>query len=263
MRIILKFSYIVLALAIAVTFGFSSCGKQDPFVRDLSGNWTVALDSTGSGLTSQWQELSFNHSIRIPGTTDEARLGTKTRGAAYGNLSRVYKFIGPAWYQRNIKIPASWGEQPVTLFLERVLWESRVWIDERPVGSRDALGTPHIYNLGLLEPGQHTLTIRINNEMIHNIGDKGHAYSESMQSIWNGMVGRIELQAKPQPSVSHSRILCEPGSDRLSVDLIYVEPLNQSITIRASIFKSTGRKPLLSRDYQLDPVPGQTTASRT
>ena len=32
--------------------------------------------------------------------------------------------------------------------------------------------------------------------MIYNIGDKGHAYTEYTQSIWNGVAGKIELRAK-------------------------------------------------------------------
>lgn len=39
------------------------------------------------------------------------------------------------------------------------------------------------------------MTIRINNDLIYNIGDKGHVYTEYTQSIWNGAVGRLQLKA--------------------------------------------------------------------
>jgi len=32
--------------------------------------------------------------------------------------------------------------------------------------------------------------------MIYNIGDKGSAYTEHTQTIWNGAVGQIRLVAK-------------------------------------------------------------------
>ncbi len=259
----MKYPVLTLLLAAVITIALSSCGQRDPYIMDLSGSWTVALDSTGSGLAEQWQNKTFTQSIRIPGTTDEAELGIETEEAAYGNLSRTYKYIGPAWYQRKIRIPESWRDNPVTLHLERVLWESSVWIDDRPAGSLDALGTPHIHDLGLLEPGEHTLTIRVNNEMIHNIGDKGHAYSESMQSIWNGMVGRIELQANPQPGITHSRIFCEPGSDQLHVDLNFSLPPDQSMQVRVSVFENPRHKKVFSQDLQIDPGKGETTASIT
>jgi len=121
-------------------------------------------------------------------------------------------------------------------------------------GYRDALGTPHFHDLGILDPGEHTLTVRINNEMIHNIGDMGHAYSESMQSIWNGMVGRIELHVNPQPRITHSRIFCEPGSTRLSVP-------DQPLPVRISIAEKSSEKEVFSKEIEINPEDGGSMAS--
>ena len=43
------------------------------------------------------------------------------------------------------------------------------------------------------EPGKHTLTIRVDNRMIHNTGTIGHAYGPETQTRWNGIVGEISL----------------------------------------------------------------------
>src|SRR5690606_39948565 len=82
-----------------------------------------------------------------------------------------------------------------SLLLERVLWESTVFIDDKEVSKRDALGSPHHHVLDRLTPGEHLLTVCVDNDMIYHIGDKGHAYGEYTQTLWNGIIGKIELQA--------------------------------------------------------------------
>ncbi len=161
---------------------------------DLSGTWDVEL-SNGQRAT-----------ISLPGTTDEAKLGEKTKGSDFGILTRAYKFVGKAWYEREIDIPASWAGSPVELTLERVLWESSVSIDGKKIGSYDSLNSKHVYQLGVLKAGKHQLRICVDNEMIHNIGDKGHSYSEYTQSIWNGIVGNIELRKINKLSFNNPKI---------------------------------------------------------
>ena len=106
-------------------------------------------------------------------------------------------YAGAAWYQRDIEIPKSWDGQRVVLLLERPHWETRVWLDDKLVGTNDSLSTPHEYDLGQLAPGKHTLTIRVDNRMIVDIGENSHAISDHTQGNWNGIVGKIELRATP------------------------------------------------------------------
>ncbi|MEA3477116.1 MAG: glycoside hydrolase family 2 TIM barrel-domain containing protein, partial [Bacteroidota bacterium] len=137
-----------------------------------------------------------------------------------GNLTREYSYIGPAWYQKKIVIPQSWQGKVVQLFLERVLWESRIYLDGKPFGAIDAMGTPHIHNFGMLEPGEHIITIRVNNDMIHNIGDKGHIYTAYTQSIWNGIVGRIELRATNKDHIVSLKAFPDIDKDELKVKVV-------------------------------------------
>ena len=51
------------------------------------------------------------------------------------------------------------------LHLERVHWQSTVWVDGREAGKGDSLGTPHEFDLGELTPGKHVLTLRIDNRI--------------------------------------------------------------------------------------------------
>lgn len=164
----------------------------------LSGTWFVQLDPDEQGIEQHSVNTFQGTPITLPGTLDEAGIGTPTVGNRYGILSRRHEYIGPAWYCRTIEVPKAWAEHPVELYLERVMWASEVWVDGVRKGRQDGLGTPHIHPLGRLTPGKHLLAIRIDNRMQYNIGDKGHCYGEYTQIIWNGVVGRIELRpAKP------------------------------------------------------------------
>ena len=87
-----------------------------------------------------------------------------------------------------------------------MLWESEVWIDGRLCDAQDSLVTPHRHRLGRLSPGKHLLTLRVNNAMIHPIGDRGHTYTEHMQTIWNGVVGCIELRAHALVRIARQRV---------------------------------------------------------
>lgn len=130
---------------------------------DLSGQWTVRLDSTDTGIKSSWSGKLYDTYITLPGTTDEACLGTKNtlqpalQKPQLLHLTRKYSYIGPAWYSREIQIPAEWKGKDCILHLERVLWDTQVWVDGKKVeGHEESLTTPHKYDLtSYLHPGKH------------------------------------------------------------------------------------------------------------
>lgn len=186
----------LLSLSLGVFFWIISSYSFAQNKQMLDGTWRFSLDEKNRGLDEKWFERDLAKTIQLPGTTDEARYGTKTNGSDFGILTRAYKYYGPAWYQREITVPTDWKGKQIFLNLERVMWQSMLFVDGRQFAPQDALNSPHLYSLGTLSPGKHRLTIRINNDMIYNIGDKGHAYTEYTQSIWNGIVGKIELIVK-------------------------------------------------------------------
>lgn len=185
--------------------------------QSLSGTWQFKLDPEDKGLKENWQGTSFTDHITLPGTTDEAHYGEKTSGSDFGILTRAYKYYGPAWYSREIEIPSEWNGKRIRMELERVLWESRVFVDGKEVSVQDALSTPHCHDLGYLSPGKHRLTIRINNDLIYNIGDKGHVYTEYTQSIWNGAVGRLQLKAVEAVHFSNPQVFTKLSPCTLQV----------------------------------------------
>ncbi len=197
----------------------TSCGNQQQGVLDLSGEWTVTL---GDNLEPKLNTLSWDKregKIQLPGSLAENRFGLITEGADFGVLTPTHKFVGIANYKREIVIPENWEHKNLELFLDRVLWESSVFVDGKELSVQDALGTPHIHKLGQLSTGEHTLEIRVNNDMVHNIGDKGHAYGDYTQSIWNGIVGRMELRAKDPTYIANVRTFSNIEKDVLKIEL--------------------------------------------
>ena len=112
----------------------TSC-KQVVREMDLSGEWEVALDSLDKGISEKWYMESFPDKITLPGTLCDAGYGTPCTleptmdKEIFLNLKRKFDYLGPAWYKKECFIPAEWNEKEVFLTLERVIWNSQVWIN--------------------------------------------------------------------------------------------------------------------------------------
>ena len=130
---------------------------------------------------------------------DDAGLGPKnTKPPTLAGPYRLYDYAGPAWYQREIEIPAAWRGQRVTLFLERCRWVTSVWLDDRCVGARDSLIAPHVYDFGAnVAPGKYRLTICVDNTVKIDLGPFVSALFGGTWGNMNGIIGRIELAATP------------------------------------------------------------------
>lgn len=236
-------------IAILLLFNLFGVAAQQTNATSLAGEWRFATDPQNIGEKESWATKTLEHSIALPGTTDEAHYGEKTVGSDYGILTRAYKYTGPAWYQREIFIPEKSAGKEHELFIDRVLWESKVWIDGRYCDSQDGLGVPHVHRLGKLSAGKHLLTMRINNDMIHNIGDKGHAYSEYTQSIWNGAVGRIELRALEKVRIENLKTWPDMEARKLKITF--------------DVRQETKRKTLTFTFKLIDPADGSVVITHT
>ncbi len=189
----------------------------------LAGQWRFALDREDKGVSEGWFGKDLTDRIALPGVLQAQGYGdeisTKTPWVlslydrswflradyqAYTDPGKVKvpficqpprHYLGAAWYQRDIEIPAGWQGRRVVLKLERPRWESSVWLDDRRVGSDKSLCAPHEYDLGQVPPGKHRLSIRVDNRMIMPYRLDAHSVSDSLGSSWNGIVGAIELRS--------------------------------------------------------------------
>ncbi|RLD08415.1 MAG: hypothetical protein DRI44_09805, partial [Chlamydiae bacterium] len=171
----------------------------------LKGDWNFKLDPDNLGIKEQWFNKQLPDKAKLPGSLDEQKLGFKNDEVCLNHLTREYKYIGKAWYQKEVEILEKWKDERIVLFLERVMWESRVYVDDNFVGTENSLCVPHVYDLtDFLSPGKHKITILIDNTVKINIGHTlgamlwTHAITEETQTDWNGIIGKIELIATPK-----------------------------------------------------------------
>jgi hypothetical protein len=164
----------------------------------LAGIWKFKLDPFATGISSNGVQMmpSLTEAITLPGSTDQAGKGIKTQEMTSLRLTRLFEYKGAAWYEKEVSVPEEWKDKELRLFLERAHWETTVWVNGKPAGSQESLSVPHIYDLTeLLQPGKkNTIRIRVDNNMIYNI-EYSHAVSAETQTNWNGIIGKIELQA--------------------------------------------------------------------
>lgn len=188
-----------------------------PSAVSLAGQWRFAIDSTDIGESEHWFDQVLTNTISLPGITDEGGYGDEV--VEKGKLSRLHKYVGKAWYQLDITVPKDWKNKSVDLFLERVMWRSKLWVDGKAVAIQESLATPHTYSLGKLSPGVHTLTLSVDNREIYPIGNLwSHSYGDQTQIIWNGVLGRMELNARPDIQLKQIRTFAD-ATGNLNVEI--------------------------------------------
>lgn len=218
------FKYILLAaLCLICLYGCKGSGS----VISLAGEWEFALDSTDVGISKGWSAHSFEDKIALPGTTDQAGYGTpNSLLPSIGkpqilHLTRKHSYVGPAWYVREVTIPSSWEGKEVELKLERVIWQTNVWVDGVAVdGEQESLIAPHCFDLTKhLTPGKHRIAIRVDNRKKYDIttGDMAHAYTNHTQIVWNGILGEISLQAKDAVSIQGLQVYPDIANNQIRV----------------------------------------------
>ncbi len=224
---------------------------------DLSGKWKFAMDESDIGVTEKWYLKSLSDSITLPGSMTENLKGyditltTKFTASIYDSswffnpkmekyrkldnikmpfwLTQAKHYVGLAWYQKEVKIPADWKNENIRLHLEQPHFITKVWIDDIEIGSQNSLTTPHVFDItGKIKPGKHRVTVRIDNRLKDiDVGANSHSVTDHTQGNWNGMVGKLEFQA---------------GSALFFDDIqIFPDLKNQKAIVRIKIINSKGQ----------------------
>lgn len=200
-----------------------SAFAQSAETVSIAGDWRFGLDRKNEGVAANWFNQSLPERIKLPGVLQSQGFGDEisattpwvlslydrawNQRADYqeytkpGNVKVPFlsqpprHYIGPAWYQRDITIPAAWRGKRVVFEMERPRWETTVWLNDRRVGSRRSLVAPHEYDLGVVEPGTYRLSVRVDTSMILPYRPDAHGVSDSLGMSWNGITGEISLKA--------------------------------------------------------------------
>ncbi len=203
----------------------------------LAGNWRFAMDPRDEGISQHWERNQLADQIELPGSMitrnkgEDVGLQTKWTASIYDSSfffqPRLEKFrqpdnykvpfwltpqkyyVGAAWYQKEVMIPASWKGKPIRLYMERVHIGSSVWFDGKRIDSfQNSLSTPHVYELSAsATEGRHTITVRIDNRMkVADVGMDSHSVADHTQGNWNGFIGKISLQLVPDIEITDVQV---------------------------------------------------------
>ncbi|WP_319589516.1 sugar-binding domain-containing protein [uncultured Draconibacterium sp.] len=244
----------LLIVAIAI---LAACTKPEVTEIDLAGEWTVKLDSTNVGMSEGWAEQTLDGMpVQLPGTLDDAGIGkTNTQKPVMDNsvmwgLTRKHQYIGKAWYQKEVTIPANWEGKNIELELERVIWQSQVFIDGKLIDKQESLIASHRHNLSSsLTPGKHVITVLIDNSDIYPLinvqsdkypdpinQDLAHAYTNHTQIKWNGVIGDIKLTASATGKIEDLQVYSNVAEGTIKAtfkDLTNAENLTYQILTTA------------------------------
>ena len=177
-RILLTAALCMSMMAQITAQGYTSLREQ----IQLAGEWESSLGT-----------------CRLPGTTDENRLGERNRDTLVTyQLTRFYPYSGKVIYTREINIPESFRDKKLFLMMERTK-PSTVWVDGDSIGSYGHLYAPHRYELPALAVGKHQLKIRIDNSptSVPKEIQGSHAWTDATQTNWNGILGEFYIEAVP------------------------------------------------------------------
>lgn len=166
---------------------------------DLSGTWrfqTDVMDFRRGSLSPRYNHI-LPDKIELPGITDDYQIGYKSPYRHIDRLTRKFEYMGPAWYQRDIEIPAAWKGKRIFMYFERTHWLSSIYVDTKEVSKIDYISVPHNHDLTeFVKPGKtHRITICIDNRFQYNTHKWNHAHTEFTQINWNGILGEMKLIA--------------------------------------------------------------------
>ncbi|MDU1905908.1 MAG: glycoside hydrolase family 2 TIM barrel-domain containing protein [Dysgonomonas sp.] len=194
---------------------------------DLQGEWRFDIDRNDIGIKDQWYKKRLTDKIHLPGSMAENRKGddvtlhTEWTASIYDSsfffnprlakyrvpenlklpfwLTPAKYYVGAAWYQKDVNIPANWKNNRIELYLERPHTETRLWINDKEIGMQNSLSVPHVFEISkYLKTGNNTITLCIDNRTkAIDVGKDSHSITDQTQGNWNGIVGKLELQAMP------------------------------------------------------------------
>lgn len=187
---------------------------------DLSGRWQSSMGEVmlpGSLLTNNLGDLP-SVDTRWTGSLYDSSFYYNPYMARYREAGKMKfpffltpnrHFVGTVTYERRVTVPREWKGQRVVLYLERPHIETAVTVNGREVGRRNSLNTPHVYDLtAVVRPGkENVIGIRVYNG-IENVcvGQDSHSVTDQTQGNWNGIAGRMELQAHGRQAIENMQI---------------------------------------------------------
>lgn len=207
---------------------------------DLSGEWDFAVGerpvyndkvtlpgsmlTNGKGddvtLTTQWVSSLYDSSYYFNPKMEKYRQPGNMKFPFF--LTPDKHYVGNAWYRRNVRVPSDWKKGRVLLHLERPHIETEIWVNGRNAGRDSSLSVPHRFDITpYVKPGaDNEIAIRVYNG-IENVcvGQDSHSVTDQTQGDWNGVVGRMALEHRPDAYIDDVAVFPSAADKNVRVDV--------------------------------------------
>jgi hypothetical protein len=229
----------------------------EPPSVDLSGNWTCLMDAKGEGEAQAWFKAAPSTQtsvVKLPGTLDENGIGFPNADKTDQHLYKPLVFEGASWYFRTVAVPAVWSGKSVELILERTK-VTKVWVNGNYVGTSDLLYAKQVFDVSkFILPGKdNRIAISVNNDpkLVPVAGS--HAYSPDTQTNWNGIIGRICLEARNPQHIATMRITSDAANRRFVAEVTLSQPVAASpiLTLDMSVTRRDANGHVLTKSSVL------------
>lgn len=194
---------------------------------DLSGEWSYIL-------TNAPVEIPAEGYVSLPGTLDTNSVGIPVPPSDNtSQLSRKYTYTGNASYSKEVQIPENWAGKHIELFLERTR-PATIKVDGKTSGYSSLISAPQRHDLSkVLTPGRHTIEIIVNNgdSIPLPVRNNSHACTESTQTNWNGIIGKMELIARDPLHIVSAIPFPQTDGGNQRVDITLSQPAPKGFVI--------------------------------
>ena len=197
-----NFAYESISLAGEWQFGYQRDNTNE--VVKLPGSMLENGKGEDISVSTQWVGSLYDSSYYYNPYMAKYRLTGKDMKLPFF-LTPEKHYVGKAWYKRVVDIPDGWRKKRVFLYLERTHIVTSLFVNGKEVGSRNSLCAAHRYDItDYVKSGHNELLLCIDNDPKRvGVGQDSHSVTDQTQGCWNGIVGRMELQARPQIYIEH------------------------------------------------------------
>ena len=201
-----------------VTKGVPSRSYYDDFVM-LPGSMLTNGRGNDVSLTTPWTGSLYDSSFYFNPRMEPYRQQGNMKFPFF--LTPQKHYVGAAWYRKKVYVPKDWKGHRITLFLERPHIETTVFVNGKMAGHGMSLSTPHRFDVSrYIKAGkQNDIAIRVYNGIENvGVGQDSHSVTDQTQGNWNGITGRMELQAQwKKLNIKHVRIVPDLGNQSFKV----------------------------------------------
>ena len=238
--------------------------REAPFagsaVRSLAGKWSCRLDPEYRGLVEGWQHgTREQHAVTLPGTTHTNEIGPRYSKKLISNLTPITDHVGPAWYWRDVELTSTDCEQVIELTLERCCWQTHVWLNGQPMGSRDSLVSPHVYDLSVAARcGTNRLVVMVDNANLKRSGEQGASRMAETEELvmeengekrlkcgghhtlfigftWNGITGEMSMRLRPRVRMTRPKVVADINRSCAGVTFDTLSDLDRTVAARVTL----------------------------